>query len=250
MSTQQNLTIEEVLAQSIPLGHRVDKVLVGHNWTMVRSGSLCGIARSPSRDTEGARSVRPDDGFKGMELRDLAAYLVSDNHLARSIGLAAVNCFWNHKDADYPELVEVGGFSGLEPPGDGVLIIGGFRGALRRLTNARIVEREPKFESDIHADDAAPYIAKAKVLAITAQTLMNDTLQGILDNAQNVPRRILIGPSAPLCPLLFNHGITEVSAVVVQDADAAEEYIGETGTMMRDHIAKSVYLLTSQTSSV
>lgn len=239
----QKAVLENILSSSIPKGIIVDKVLVGHNWTLVRAGDLCGIARSPSRGTEGARTIRPDTGFKGMELADLAQNLNSDDDLARSLGLAAVNCYWNRKDADYPEIVEIGGFSGLEPPGEGVIIIGGFRGVLRRLPAARIVEREPKFEGDIPEGEAAPYIAKAKVLAITAQTLMNNSLHGILENGQNVPRRLLIGPSAPLCPLLLDNGLTEISAAVIQDADAAEEFIRETGTMiMHEHIAKSVYL--------
>ncbi len=236
-------TIEATLIQSIPRGHIVDKVIVGLNWSMVRSHHLCGIARSPSRDTEGARTIRPENGFKGLDLADIAANLNSTDPLARSIGLAAVNAYWNRPDANYNEITSVGGFAGLTPPGDGVIIIGGFRGVLKRLPKARIVEREPKESSDIPETKAAPYIAKAQTLAITAQTLMNNSLNQILDIAVNVPHQILIGPSAPLCPLLLDHGLHEVSAAVIKDADAAEEFICETGTMiMLDHIAKSVYL--------
>lgn len=243
MAFPQKGTIEQILSSSIPQGIIVDKVMVGLNWSMVRAGDLCGIARSPARGTEGARTIRPEGGFKGIELADLAQNLNSHDDLARSVGLAAVNAYWNRKDANYKEIVPIGGFSGLGGTGEGVIIIGGFRGILQRLPEARIVEREPKFEGDIPEGEAAPYIAKAKVLAITAQTLMNNSLQGILENAQNVPRRILIGPTAPLCPLLLDNGLTEISAAVIQDADAAEEFIRETGTMiMHDHIAQSVYL--------
>lgn len=235
--------IEDILTQSIPRGHIVDKVIIGFNWSFVRSGDLCGVARSPSRGTEGARTIRPEAGFKGIDLADLAAHLQSEDELARSVGLAAVNAYWNRKDADYNELVPMGGFAGLEGDGEELIIIGGFRGVTRRMPKARIVEREPKDINDIPETEAAPYIAKAKVLAITAQTLMNNSLNSILENAQNVPRRILIGPSAPLCPLILGHGITEVSAAVIQDAHAAEEFITESGTMiMLEHIAKSAYL--------
>ncbi len=240
-ATKEN--IETVLSQSIPRGHIIDKVIVGFNWSLVRSKELCGIARSPSRNTEGARTIRPAQGFKGMDLADLATYLRTTDPLARSVGLAAVNAYWNKADANYNERVPIGGFSGLEAPGDGVVIIGGFRGALKRLPNARIVEREPKESNDIPESEAASYIAKAQTLAITAQTLMNNSLNQILDDAQNVPHRILVGPSAPLCPLLLKYGLHEISAAVIQNADAAEEFICETGTMiMLDHIAKSVYL--------
>ncbi len=234
--------LETALCDSIPRGITVDRVVVGMNWTLVRAGSFCGIARSPARGTAGARTIRPREGFVGKELADLAAYLRSTDPLARSLGLAAVNAFWNRPDADYQEQVPVGGFSGLQPPGDGVIIIGGFRGAARRLPKARVVEREPK-PGDIPATDAKTAINQAKILAVTAQTLMNGSLDPLLLGSENVPRRMLIGPSAPLCPLLLNHGLQEVSAVVIQDAGAAEAFICETGTMiMHDHIARSAYL--------
>ncbi len=58
-----------------------------------------------------------------------------------------------------------------------------------------------------------------------------------------VPSRLLVGPSTPLCPLLFNFGLTELSGAVIIDADAAETFILESGTMiMLDHIAESRYL--------
>lgn len=230
------------LVQSIPEGIAVDRLLIGYNWVLVRAGKLCGIARSPDRGTEGARTIRPDAGFVGQELRQLAGYLLSLDPLSRALGLAAVNAFWNRADADYPSLAARGGFAAIEPPGDGLVIIGGFRGAQRRLPNARIVEREPK-PGDIDAADAAPALQTAKTLAITAQTLMNASLTPLLKSAGSSARKLLVGPSAPLCPLLFEHGIDELSAAVILDADAAERFICESGTMiMRDEIARSAYL--------
>ncbi|MEM7391144.1 MAG: DUF364 domain-containing protein, partial [Verrucomicrobiota bacterium] len=212
------------------------------NWTMVRTRRGCGVARSPDRGTQGARTLRPAEGFSGVDLADLAGYLKSTDPLSRSLGLAAVNAYWNRPDADYPEIVPQGGFARLQPPGTGLVIIGGFRGAQRRLPEARLVEREPK-GNDIPAEQATTAIAEAKILAITAQTLMNGSLDLVLSAAGHRPHRILIGPSAPLCPPLLNHGVDEISAAVIHDADAAETFIHETGSMiMLDSIATSMYL--------
>ena len=234
--------IETILAQSVPAGHRVDKVLVGFNWVLVRSGMLCGIVRSPSRDTEGARSIRPPEGFAGRELADLAQSLTSTDPLARSLGLAAVNCYWNRVEPlseTIPLIAERGGLAGIEAPGEGALIVGGFRGALKRLPNAQVIEREPK-PGDIPVALASKAYISARTLSITAQTLMNGSLTPILHASRMVPFRHLLGPSCPLCPALFDHGVDELFGAIIQDADAAERFIEESGTMiMLDHIATS-----------
>lgn len=231
--------MERALAGSIPKGVRVDRVLVTLNWTMVRAGALCGIARSPARDTEGARTIRPEGGFINHELHDLAALLCQTDPLARSLGLAAVNAWWNRPGA---KTLDKGGFAAMEPPGDGVVIIGGFRSAQQRLPHAQVVEREPK-PGDIPADEAGPAIRAARILAITAQTIVNGSLPPLLHSAGNGPRKVLIGPSAPFCPLLFDHGIDEISAITITNPDAAERFICETGTMiMRDDMARSIYM--------
>ena len=43
--------MENDLARSVTTGHMVDKVVIGFNWVLVKAGDLCGIARTPSRDT-------------------------------------------------------------------------------------------------------------------------------------------------------------------------------------------------------
>lgn len=237
--------MEQLLANSVGEDVYVDKVIIGYNWSFVRAGNLAGIARSPERGTEGARTIRPKEGFKGKSLKELAQYLCSDDDLKRSLGLAAINAWWNRKEM-LPEataaLSPTGGLSAIEAPGDGVIIVGGFRGAQKRLPLARIVEREPK-PGDLSVEEAPEAYKQAKILAITAQTLMNGSLSTILEQSEMVPHRSLVGPSAPLCPLLFEFGLNEVSGAVVLDADATEEFILESGTMiMLDHIAESRYI--------
>lgn len=237
--------MERMLVDSVTGEHVVDKVIVGLNWTMVRAGGLCGIARSPMRGTEGARTIRPREGFGGKSLSELAANLCSSDTLRRSVGLAAVNAFWNREEAMEIQsgmFLENGGLSAIEAPGDGVIIIGGFRGAAKRLPAAKIVEREPK-PGDISVEEAPQAYKTAQKLAITAQTLMNGSLETILQSSHMVPHRMLVGPSAPLCPFLLGDDINEISGAVIVNADAAEQFIVETGTMiMLDHIAHDRYL--------
>ncbi|WED23915.1 DUF364 domain-containing protein [Vibrio sp. JC009] len=237
--------MEQELVESVADNIQVDKVLIGYNWTMVRAGQLCGIARSPERGTQGARTIRPKEGFGGKSLREIATYLLSSDALSRSLGLAAINAFWNRPEP-LPEISEHlhtrGGLSAIPRPGDGVVIIGGFRKAQRRLPNSRIIEREPK-PGDIAVEDAPKAYREASTLAITAQTLMNGSLESILEASSCVPERMLLGPSAPLCPQLLKYGLTEISGSVVVDPDATEQFICESGTMiMIPGLTKSVHL--------
>ncbi|MEM7320698.1 MAG: DUF364 domain-containing protein [Pseudomonadota bacterium] len=243
------MKLEQELCDSVPQGHIVDQVIVGFNWTMVRAGELCGIARSPDRGTEGARTIRPPEGFVGKDLSTLAKYLLSTDSLHRSLGLACVNCYWNRVEPpDDAAAFEAprGGLASIDPPGEDAIIIGGFRGALRRLPKARIVERDPK-PGDIPASEAPKAYRSAKTLAITAQTLMNGSLTPILLASHMVRYRILVGPSCPASPIFFDHGIDEVFGAIVLDPDAAERFILESGTMiMLDHIATTRTLRASR----
>ncbi|PIE28294.1 hypothetical protein CSA57_14605 [candidate division KSB3 bacterium] len=163
--------------------------------------------------------------------------LCASDPLSRSIGLAAINAFWNHPTSTGDR--QAIGFDRFEPPGDGLVIVGGFRDAARRLPHARIVEREPK-PGDIPVEEATPVIAGAKALVITGQTLMNGSLESLLRLSQPVKRRMLFGPSVTLSPVLLDHGLDELCGFAVWDHDAIERFICESGAMiMRDDLTQA-----------
>nr|WP_163502171.1 DUF364 domain-containing protein [Halomonas socia] len=232
--------LDTALAESVASTLLVDEVLVGLNWTLVRAGAHCGIARSPSRDTQGARSVRTNSPIAGRPLADLAGWLCSLDPLRRSIGLAAINAFWNTPDG--PAATHETGLDRLDPPGDGLVVVGGFRDALAHLPMARVIEREPK-GNDIPADSAAEALAEAKAIVITAQTLMNGSLEPLLPRIGHIPVRLLLGPSAPMAPLLLDQGLTAVSGLAVTAPDATRAFIAETGAkIMLDHLTRPLEL--------
>lgn len=188
-----------------------------------------GIARSPERGTQGARTVLHGAPLAGRPLAELAGWLCSLDPLRRSIGLAAVNAYWNHP-TDHNQTGQWG-FAAYEPPGDGLIIVGGFRGAQQRLPNARILEREPQ-GNDIHVDDADEALATASHVAVTAQTLMNGSLEPLLSRVGGQSQVQLVGPSAPVCTQVLGGPITQVAGLAVTDRSAAASFIKETGTMI------------------
>lgn len=226
--------LDVALAESVDSPESVDEVLVGFNWTLVRAGAQCGIARSPERGTQGARSVHSAQPITGRPLADLAHWLCSLDPLRRAIGLAAVNAFWNTPSDHATTYAR--GLDRFDPPGEGVVIVGGFRAVRERLPMARIIEREP-ISNDVPADQADAALAAAEAIAITAQTLMNGSLEPLLARIGHIPVRVLLGPSAPVAPAVLNHGFTAVSGLSVTDPDAIRTFIAETGAVvMLDHL--------------
>ena len=221
--------LDLALARSVASDIPVDEVLVGLNWTMIRAGEMTGIARAPDRGTEGARTVRAGVPLAGRPLGELAGWLCSLDPLRRSVGLACVNAFWNRPEgrADGAPW----GFARFDPPGEGLVIVGAFRKAAERLPAARVVEREPK-GTDIPAESAPEALAAARAVAITAQTLMNGSLEPLLHHTAPCPRVMLVGPSAPVTPVLGGHGITESCGLAITDTQATASFIKETGTMI------------------
>ena len=135
------------------------------------------------------------------------------------------------------------GFAAFDPPGDGLVIIGGFRDAQKRLSAACVVEREPKGD-DIPEDRSYEILQSAKAVAITAQTLMNGSLDPLLHRVGKHAERLLVGPSAPVAQPVLEAGIDRVSGLAVTDGDAASAFIKETGTMIAlDHMTAQLELV-------
>lgn len=79
-----------------------------------------------------------------------------------------------------------------------------------------VLELDPR-EGDLPASDAPKVIPYADLLAITSSTLINHTLESILELVQPGTKVIMLGPSTPLTPILFKFGVNLLSGVQVSD---------------------------------
>ncbi|MDR1899358.1 MAG: DUF4213 domain-containing protein, partial [Treponema sp.] len=82
----------DALIEGIPPHYRVDEVLRGRRWTMVRSGNGVGLAMTVHEATRPGGVAVP---CEGMALRELAAAAKSWNFAEASLGMAAINAYWN-----------------------------------------------------------------------------------------------------------------------------------------------------------
>lgn len=206
----------------------VRSLLVGAHWTAVCSRS-CGLASTLIDDhPHGHAQVRDAGRLHLKSARELAEYARSGQLLEASIGVAALNSLL---EVDETQAVEVNAAEVLAERGRGkdVALVGHFpfipslRAAARQLW---VIEQHPS-AGEHPSEAAARLIPQADVVAITGTALINHTLDGLLALRRPDATVLLLGPSTPLSPVLFNHGVTLLSGARVVDEAAALRTVGQ-----------------------
>jgi uncharacterized protein (DUF4213/DUF364 family) len=206
---------------------KAKRVIIGLNWTYVEGPVGAGLVHTPVRGTEGCRSLPESGSYQGRALTDLAALMESDNIFERVLGYAAANAHHNRYDL---KGVSVNGLDMIKPCGERTVVIGRFPELDEKLPGAAIIEREPG-PGDYPPEAAADLIPAAKYLAITASTISNGSLAGLLALAPASVFTVLVGPSAPLCPGLFALGVNVLSGLIPADLDGTAQLVAEGGSV-------------------
>jgi uncharacterized protein (DUF4213/DUF364 family) len=105
--------------------------------------------------------------------------------------------------------------------GKTVALVGNFPFVPRlraHLGQLYIIERDPR-DGDYPEEAAPDILPRADVVAITAMTLINHSLENLLRLCSQDATVILLGPSTPLSPVLFDYGVNLLSGSVVEDID-------------------------------
>jgi len=226
--------IYDELIASVPEDSVVSACLAGLSWFLVRSEGV-GVAMRPR---EGAEVVPRAGKLAGMKTRELASWVKSWNVYEAAMGLAAINSVLNAPDTARRNcgslLDEQGGedvFSTVldELRGKRVAVIGHFYNLERvaAVCDLSILERKPE-PGDL-PDPACEYILpRQDVVIMTATTLINKTMPRLLELSRQA-RVVVAGPSTPLTPILFKHGVDLIGGLIVEDGDRVWNTVGEGG---------------------
>lgn len=221
--------IDRLLAET-SLDGPVTDIRIGTHWTVVvvdtEHGPRAGLAATQLvHDLEHGRpAVREAGRLIGRGARGLAELAKSDSLTERSIGFAALNALLD-TDAFASACVDRNAEELILEQGRGrkVAVVGHFP-FVPRLREAAatcwVLELTPA-PGDLPAELASEIIPQADVVAITGMTLVNGTFEPLVALPQPGAFVVVLGPSTPLSPILFDYGLDAISGARITDIPAA-----------------------------
>lgn len=236
----------QILAEiisALPDGE-VRDVRIGLHWTAVAvetGGELrCGLSSTLStpHGHDHGPDV-PDAGrLDGLSAQTLAALALSPHPTQASLGVAAINALLPpHSQMWYEDNAEE--VIARQGEGKRVVLVGRFPFLPRlrtRVGELFVLEQNPGPE-DLPAERAPEILPGADVVAITGMTLINHTLEGLLRLCSPEAFVIVLGPSTPLTPLMFDHGVDILSGAVVTAIEPVMRTVSQGGNFRQVHQA-------------
>jgi uncharacterized protein (DUF4213/DUF364 family) len=212
-------------------------------WTAVIS-KHCGLSSTfrdegPSHD----RGVRDVGNLTRKTALELAEYARSDSLLEASIGMAAINSLI---DIDESKCIEKNAFEIILEKGTdkNVAIVGHFPWIPKlreKVKNLWVLEQRLR-EGDLPAKEADHILPQCDVVGITGTSFINHTIEGLLTLCKDA-YVVLIGPTSPLSPILFDYGIDGICGSKVIDAEKVIQSISE-GTTFKEVTGVKLLTLT------
>jgi len=219
-------SIKQALLDSVNVDHQpVGKILVGANLTLVQ-GKRWGMASTLTEANVHNNFIKETGRLHNALISFLLEKFLSERIFESSLGMAALNSVldiptsFNLADA-YNE-IEQRSFA------KNVAVVGHFPfvDKLDKISeNCWVFERKLQ-DGDLPAERMPDFLPKADVLVLTAQVIANNCFQNIIELAPHA-FKIMLGPSTPLSPVLFDYGIDVLGGVRVTDPDLVYQYIAQ-----------------------
>lgn len=231
-SVRQGLTnvIDDLLA-SLPVGEiPLRDVRVGPFWTVVWTERGAGLA-STQRDAHtphGHSLIRWAGDLVDHDAGELAGLLRSKSPMEAALGMATINGLL---EVDDSSLTDRNASAEIIQRGEGrrVVIAGHFpfipkvRRAVGRLD---VLELDPG-PNELPPRAAAEVIPQADVVAITGTSLVNKTFDKLIRHCRPEAFVLLLGPTSPLSPVLFDYGVDLIAGTRVADPATALAVAGQ-----------------------
>ena len=199
-------------------------VRIGTNWTAVvvdKGGTQqCGLASTLSGEHShtGEPTIPAPGSLEKESALELAGWIDSEIPLRRSIGCAAINALlprdkssWVDQNAD-SAILEHG-------KGKKAVLIGHFPFAEKlkeQMASLDVIDYNPTGD-DYPASAAPDLLPEAGLVAITGMTFINHTLPDLLGLCKPDAYILLLGPSTPLTPILFEFGVDLLAGAQVEN---------------------------------
>jgi len=212
----------------------VEEVRMGLGYMGVRlSNGAVGLAAVLRHELAPGCTVMKEAGtLAGTKASELIAYIVAGTTpLSRGLGLATANAVINPgvtgTEANAFEMTHL-------TERDTVAMVGYFGPLIGRIkqTGARLVifEEDERRAPPVSDDDRKRILTDCTVALITATSILNGTLESIVDAVGDARHVVLLGPSTPLVnAILTETPVTQLSGVFVDDGEKVMQIISEGG---------------------
>jgi len=228
---------KKIKEQIMPLagGIKVEDVRIGLSYTAVQlENGQSGVAFTFKESlTKGCHIFKNLHPLAGRQAHELLALMGSVHKIEMAVGLATANALTNtirghHLEGDILDYLQIS-------PKDKVGMVGYFSPMVPRLENKTssilIFEQIKQRQGNLlPEEDALRFLPQCQVALITSTSIINHTVDKILDAARACREVVLLGASTPLIGEAFEETpVTFLSGVVVTNPREILRIISEGG---------------------
>lgn len=195
----------------------VDEVVVGIFSTLIKAGKYKGLASTLHYERP-HHKVRNSGSLEKLSLRELAEFSLSNNLIEASIGMAAINSVVALTNNNYSK-INAKNIILEKGKGKNVGVIGHFPFLIEmknEFKKLQIFEKQP-LDNDLSENEIPNYLPDADVIALTATSITNHTFDKVMRHVSKKSFVVMLGPSTPLSPILFDFGIDVISGTIIKD---------------------------------
>lgn len=235
------MSFTDNLLSIVPDG-KVLEVHIGLHWTAVivevNGQKCCGLASTlvDTHEHTGHPQVPLAGKLETLPALELAGLIKEENVTLHSVGMATINALLPNYPDHWTD-INAGDVIASYGKNKKVVLIGNFpfiSKVKEQVGELLILEQNPK-EGELPAKEASSVIPNADVVAITGMTLVNGTFSGIFDLCSQKSTILVLGPSTPLTPWMFEQGIHLLSGSVVTNNDAVIRAISQGASFRQVH---------------
>jgi uncharacterized protein (DUF4213/DUF364 family) len=211
-----------------------EDVRIGLGYTAVRlSNGRCGLAYTLHETEYESCCVIPEAGHLiGRKASDLIPWIDQRDVTACAVGLATANALLpppvDAAEGDILDMLPVQADDSVGMVGFFGPLVGPLKDRVREL---HVFERKANPGYGILPETAAQDLMPlCQVAVLSATTILNHTIDKLLEMCKKAREIAVLGPSAPFLPeILRRHGVTLVSGVEVADPEAILKIVSEGG---------------------
>ncbi len=244
-------TKEELLKRIDIRSITIERVVVGIFFTGVKlstgQGGMCAtpIKAIPAAVCcpSSAKEMPFSGKMEGRSIEWVLEQLDSPHILLKTIAIASLNALsaMEFEKGHYEIDSETDSFDTVDIDKDSTVVVVGalvpiLRKALKAESELYILEKDPstlkhqELEHFVEADRFKEVVPKATHLIITGTTLINDTLDGLLEAASEDADIIVTGPSSSMIPdVFFRHKVKKLGGDIVRKPDECLDILAEAG---------------------